>query len=206
MHRTAWIPLLEAPHDGRARRGVAITRGSPEAGRFPYAPARRRARREITLGDRWMLKEFKAFAMRGNVVDMAVGIIIGGAFGTIVSSLVNDVIMPPIGLALGGVDFRDFFAVLKDGAAGAGSYATVADAKTAGAVTLNYGMFINAVISFTIVAFAVFLLVKGMNSMKASEPAAAPAPNTRECPQCLSAVPRKAVRCAHCTSPLPPAA
>ncbi len=115
-----------------------------------------------------MVSEFKEFAMRGNVVDMAVGIIIGGAFGTIVKSLVEDVIMPPIGLLLGGVDFSDFFITLKEGAA-AGPYATIAAAKEAGAVTLSYGMFINAVISFLIVAFAVFMLIKGLNSMKRKE-------------------------------------
>lgn len=125
-----------------------------------------------------MVSEFKEFAMRGNVVDMAVGIIIGGAFGTIVKSLVDDVIMPPIGLLLGGVDFSDFFITLKEGAT-AGPYATIAAAQKAGAVTLSYGLFINAVISFLIVAFAVFLLVKGVNSMKRKqeeEPEAAPEP------------------------------
>lgn len=122
-----------------------------------------------------MLKEFKEFAMKGNVLDMAVGIIIGGAFGTIVSSLVADVLMPPIGLAMGGVDFTDMFATLRDGAKAAGPYATLASAKEAGAVTLNYGVFVNAVVSFLIVAFSVFLLVKGVNSMRRSE-AAAPAP------------------------------
>lgn len=115
-----------------------------------------------------MLKEFKEFAMRGNVVDMAVGIIIGGAFGTIVKSLVNDVIMPPVGLLLGGVDFSEFFFTLKQGAT-AGPYATLEAAKQAGAVTLSYGLFINAVISFMIVAFAVFLLVKSINTMRRKE-------------------------------------
>ncbi|HLV18607.1 MAG TPA: large-conductance mechanosensitive channel protein MscL, partial [Pseudomonas sp.] len=109
-----------------------------------------------------MFKEFKEFAVRGNVVDMAVGIIIGGAFGTIVSSLVNDVLMPPIGLLMGGVDFSDIFLVLK----GEGSYATLADAAAAGAVTINVGVFVNNVISFLIVAFAVFLLVKGINRLR----------------------------------------
>jgi large conductance mechanosensitive channel len=122
-----------------------------------------------------MLKEFKEFAMRGNVLDMAVGIIIGAAFGTIVNSLVADVIMPPIGLVLGGVDFTNLFVVLRDGAKAAGPYASLADAKTAGAVTLNYGLFVNAVVSFLIVAFAIFIMLKGVNSMKRAE-AAAPAP------------------------------
>ena len=121
-----------------------------------------------------MLKEFKEFAMRGNVLDMAVGIIIGAAFGTIVNSFVNDVIMPPIGLALGGVDFTNLFVTLRDGAKAAGPYASLADAKTAGAVTLNYGVFANSIVSFLIVAFAIFMIVKGANSLK-QEQAAAPA-------------------------------
>ena len=123
-----------------------------------------------------MFKEFKEFAMRGNVLDMAVGIIIGAAFGAIVTSIVNDVIMPPIGLLLGGVDFSSFYLLLKDGAAAAGPYADLASAKKAGAVTINYGVFINAVLSFLIVAFAVFILVKGVNKMRKAEPAAPPPP------------------------------
>lgn len=146
-----------------------------------------------------MFKEFKAFAMRGNVVDMAVGIIIGGAFGTIVKSLVDDVLMPPIGLLLGGVDFSDLFITLKQGAT-AGPYATLAIAKSAGAVTMNVGLFMNAVISFLIVAFAVFLLIKVINKLQKPEPAAAPA--TKECPRCFSAIPIKATRCPNCTSEL----
>jgi large conductance mechanosensitive channel len=122
-----------------------------------------------------MLKEFKEFAMRGNVLDMAVGIIIGAAFGTIVNSLVNDVIMPPVGLALGGVDFTNLFVTLRDGIKAAGPYASLADAKAAGAVTLNYGVFANSIVSFLIVAIAIFMLVKGANSLK-EEQAAAPAP------------------------------
>ncbi|PKO25606.1 MAG: large conductance mechanosensitive channel protein MscL [Betaproteobacteria bacterium HGW-Betaproteobacteria-8] len=121
-----------------------------------------------------MLKEFKAFAMRGNVVDMAVGIIIGAAFGSIVKSLVDDVLMPPVGLLLGNVDFSELFFVLKEGATAA-PYATVAVAKEAGAVTLNYGLFVNALVSFIIVAFAVFLLVRTINRLKKEEPAAPPA-------------------------------
>jgi large conductance mechanosensitive channel len=149
-----------------------------------------------------MLKEFKEFAMRGNVVDMAVGIIIGAAFGTIVKSVVDDVIMPPIGLLLGNVDFSDLFITLKQGAAAAGPYATLELAKKAGAVTLNYGAFFNTIISFLIVAFSVFLLVKGMNKLKRQQEAAPAAPTTKECPHCLSTIPIKATKCAHCTSQL----
>ena len=149
-----------------------------------------------------MLKEFKEFAMRGNVVDMAVGIIIGGAFGTIVSSLVKDVLMPPIGLMLGGVDFSNFFAVLKDGAA-PGPYGNLAAAQAAGAVTINYGVWFNSIISFLIVAFAVFLLIKGINTMKRKAEAAPPAaPTTKECKFCCSAIPIKATKCPNCTSAL----
>ena len=149
-----------------------------------------------------MLKEFKDFAMRGNVVDMAVGIIIGAAFGTIVKSLVADVIMPPIGLLLGDVDFANLFAVIKQGATAAGPYATVAAAQKAGAVTINYGAFINTVISFVIVAFAVFLLVRNINRLKKEEEAPPTEPTTKECPHCLSSIPIKATRCAPCTSKL----
>lgn len=129
-----------------------------------------------------MLKEFREFAMRGNVVDMAVGIIIGAAFGTIVQSLVKDVIMPPIGLALGNVDFSNLFSVLKEGDP-VGPYAALVDAQTAGAVTINYGVFINTIISFLIVAFAVFLLIRSINNMKRKEeeaPAAPPEPSNEE--------------------------
>ena len=148
-----------------------------------------------------MIKEFKEFAVKGNVVDMAVGIIIGAAFGTIVKSLVADVIMPPIGLLLGNVDFSNLFIVLKQGAEVAGPYATMADATAAGAVTLNYGLFINTIISFVIVAFSVFILIKQMNKMKKEEPAPAPAePTTKECPKCYSTISIKATRCPSCTS------
>lgn len=126
-----------------------------------------------------MFKEFKEFAMKGNVVDMAVGIVIGAAFGTIVKSLVSDVLMPPIGLLLGGVDFSNFFILLKEGAAAAAPYAALADAQAAGAVTVNYGVFFNSIISFIIVAFALFMVIKGMNRMKRQEeekPAEAPKP------------------------------
>lgn len=150
-----------------------------------------------------MLKEFKEFAMRGNVVDMAVGIVIGGAFGTIVKSLVDDVLMPPIGLLLGGVDFSDFFVVLKEGAKAAAPYHTLADAKAAGAVTLNLGLFVNSVISFTIVAFALFMVVKAMNQLRIEKKSDVPAePTTKSCPRCCSDIPVQATRCPHCTSEL----
>ena len=148
-----------------------------------------------------MLKEFKEFALRGNVVDMAVGIIIGAAFASIVTSLVNDVIMPPIGLLLGGVDFANFFILLKEGAP-AGPYAALADAQAAGAVTINYGAFINTVISFLIVAFVIFLLIRNINRMKREEEAPPAEPTTKECPYCLSTIPINATRCPQCTSQL----
>jgi len=141
-----------------------------------------------------MFKEFKEFAMRGNVVDMAVGIIIGSAFGAIIKSLVSDVILPPIGLILGNVDFSNLFVVLKEGAI-PGSYASLADAQKAGAVTVNYGIFVNSVISFLIVAFAVFLLIRAINRMKREKE-----PTAKECPHCLSQIPLKATRCPQCTS------
>ena len=147
-----------------------------------------------------MLKEFKEFAVKGNAMDMAVGIVIGAAFGGIVKSLVDDVIMPPIGLLLGKVDFQNLFLVLKEGTT-AGPYASLAAAKTAGAVTLNAGMFVNTIINFVIVAFAIFLVVKQMNRMKREAPAAVPtSPTTRKCPQCLMEVPIEAKKCGHCTS------
>ena len=148
-----------------------------------------------------MLKEFKEFAMRGNVLDMAVGIIIGAAFGTIVNSFVADVIMPPIGLLLGNIDFSNLFAVLKEGKV-AGPYASLAAAKEAGAVSINYGFFINTVITFLIVAFAVFLLIRNVNKFVQQQKAAPPVPTTKECPYCLSTIPIKATRCGHCTSEL----
>lgn len=146
-----------------------------------------------------MLKEFKEFALRGNVVDMAVGIIIGAAFGTIVKSLVSDVIMPPIGLLLGNVDFTNLFIVLKEGSI-AGPFASLADAQKAGAVTINYGVFINTVISFIIIAFVVFLLIRYINKLKREVEAPPAEPTTKECPHCLSAIPIKATRCAYCTA------
>jgi large conductance mechanosensitive channel len=148
-----------------------------------------------------MLKEFKEFAVKGNVVDMAVGIIIGAAFGTIVRSLVADVIMPPIGLALGNVDFTNLYVVLKQGMP-AGPYASLADAQAAGAVSINYGTFINTIISFAIIAFSVFLIIRYINRLKrkAEEPPAEP--TTKECPYCFSIIPIKATRCGFCTSDL----
>jgi len=142
-----------------------------------------------------MLKEFREFAMRGNVVDLAIGLIIGAAFGKIVTSFVNDVLMPPLGLLLGKVDFSNLFVNLSGK-----SYASVAEAKAAGAATLNYGMFINTVIDFVIVAFAIFLLVKQINRLK--RPEAPAAPSTKDCPFCATAIPIKASRCPHCTSDL----
>ena len=144
-----------------------------------------------------MIKEFKEFAMRGNVLDMAVGIIIGAAFGQIVTSFVQDVLMPPIGRLLGHVDFSNLFVNLSGT-----HYPTIAAAKAAGAATLNYGLFLNTIINFLIVAFAVFLLVRQVNRL-APKPAPAPAA-TRDCPYCLTAIPLKATRCAHCTSELLP--
>lgn len=142
-----------------------------------------------------MLKEFKEFVMRGNVVDLAIGVVIGVAFGKIVTSFVEDVLMPPIGLALGNVDFSNLFINLsgKD-------YPSVAAAKAAGAATLNYGIFLNTVLNFVIIAFAIFILIKQINRMQKPAPAAAPA--TKDCPHCLLAIPIKATRCAHCTSEL----
>jgi len=139
-----------------------------------------------------VLKDFKAFVMRGNVLDLAVAVILGAAFGKIVTSFVEDLLMPPLGLLLHGVDFKDLFIDLS------GTHpASLAAAKAAGAATLNYGVFLNAVIQFVIVAFAAFLLLRQVQRFVPP-----PAANTRECPQCLSAVPLKALRCAHCTSPL----
>jgi large conductance mechanosensitive channel len=148
-----------------------------------------------------MWKEFKEFALRGNVLDMAVGIIVGAAFGTIVKSLVDDIIMPPIGLLLGGVDSANLFILLREGAPVA-PYASLADAQAAGAVTINYGVFINAVISFLIVALVVFVLIRGFNRMRREEEAPPAEPTTKECPYCMSTIPVGATRCAYCTSPL----
>ena len=148
-----------------------------------------------------MLKEFKEFAMRGNVVDMAVGIVIGAAFGTIVKSLVADVIMPPIGLVLGNVDFSNLYIVIKEGAA-SGPFSTLLDAQKAGAVTINYGAFINTIVSFIIVAFALFIVIKGMNQLKREQEAPPAEPTTKECSHCFTTIPIKATRCPNCTSEL----
>ena len=142
-----------------------------------------------------MLKEFKEFAMRGNVLDMAVGIIVGAAFGRIITSFVNEVLMPPIGLVLGKVDFSSLFVNLSGTA-----YPTLAEAKKAGASVIAYGAFLNTILDFVIVAFVIFLLIKQVNRLK--KPAPAAAPTTKDCPYCLSAIPVKATRCAHCTSQL----
>jgi large conductance mechanosensitive channel len=148
-----------------------------------------------------MLKEFKEFAMRGNVIDMAVGIIIGAAFGLITGSLVADILSPVIGILLGDVDFKSLFIVLKEGTT-PGPYATVAAAKEAGAVTMNYGIFINTIINFIIVAIAIFILIRNINRLKRQEEAPPAVPTTKECPYCLSTISIKATRCAHCTSEL----
>jgi large conductance mechanosensitive channel len=150
-----------------------------------------------------MLKEFKKFALRGNVIDLAVGVVIGAAFGAIVTSLVNDIIMPPIGLALGGVNFDNLMWILKEGTPPA-PYATPADAAAAGAVTMNYGQFINAIITFIIITFVVFLLVRGINKMAegGKKPELATEPTTKVCPFCATEIPIKAQRCPHCTSTL----
>jgi large conductance mechanosensitive channel len=142
-----------------------------------------------------MLKEFKEFAIRGNVLDMAVGIIIGAAFGRIITSLVSDILMPPIGRLLGKVDFSSLFLNISGT-----SYATLADAKAAGAATINYGIFLNTVLDFLIVALVIFLLVRQINRW--NKPAPAAAPTTKDCPYCYSAIPIKATRCPNCTSEL----
>ena len=145
-----------------------------------------------------MIKEFKEFVTRGNVIDLAVGVIIGGAFGKIISSLVTDIIMPPIGMLLHGVDFASLYLPL-DGK----TYTTLADAQAAGAPTLNYGLFINNIIDFVIIALVIFLMIKGINSLqKKPAPAAPAAPVTKECPRCFSVIPIKATRCPNCTSEL----
>ena len=146
-----------------------------------------------------MFKEFKEFAMKGNVIDMAVGIIIGAAFGAIIKSLVDDILMPPIGLLLGNVDFSNIFMVIKEGNV-AGPYASIAAAKAAGAVTINPGIFINTIISFLIVAFSVFLVIKNVNRLKKEPPPSDP--TTKDCPICFTVIPIKATRCPNCTSEL----
>lgn len=148
-----------------------------------------------------MLKEFKEFAMKGNVVDMAVGIVIGVAFGAIAKSLVSDIIMPPVGLLLGNADFSNLFVVLRQGQT-AGPYLLLSEAQKAGAVTVNYGVFVNVVINFVVVAVAMFLVVRSMNRISRKQEAPPSEPTTKECPHCLSVIPLKATRCAHCTAEL----
>ena len=146
-----------------------------------------------------MWKEFKEFAIKGNAIDLAVGVILGVAFGAVIASLVKDIIMPPIGLVTGGLDFSNLFLVLKE-APGGGTFTTPADAAKAGAVTWNYGSFITLVINFLIVAFCIFLIVKAMNKMK--RPEAETAPTSKDCPACAMTIPVKATRCPHCTTEL----
>lgn len=150
-----------------------------------------------------MLKEFKEFALRGNVMDMAVGIIIGASFGTIVNSLVDDILMPPLGWLLGGVDISNKYLILKAGVPG-GPYSTLIDAQTAGAVTMNYGLLINAVISFLIIALAMFFLIRALNQLTANNQSRTTesAPSTRDCPYCFNSIPQQATRCGFCTSQL----
>lgn len=147
-----------------------------------------------------MLKGFRDFIMRGNVIDLAVAVIIGAAFVKVVNSLVDDIIMPPIGMLLGNVDFANLFLVLREGAKGAGPYATLADAKAAGAATLNYGLFISAIVTFLIVGFVVYLLVRSVTRLGPKEVEAAP--TTQDCPYCLSKIPLRASKCAFCGSEL----
>jgi large conductance mechanosensitive channel len=149
-----------------------------------------------------MWKEFKEFAMRGNVIDMAVGITVGAAFGTIAKSLVADIIMPPIGLLLGNVDFSNLFIVIKEGTSVAVPYATLSDAQSAGAVVMSYGVFITNLVSFLIIAFAIFLVVKGINRLQRQPEPVPAAPTTKECPYCKSKIAISAIRCPHCTSEL----
>jgi large conductance mechanosensitive channel len=147
-----------------------------------------------------MLRDFRAFITRGNVLDLAIAVIIGAAFGTVIKSLVDDVIMPPLGLALGKVDFTNLFVVLRDGVKAAGPYATLADARAAGAVTINYGLFLNATVAFVLVAFVCFLLLRQAQRHLA-RPAAPPA-DSKKCPQCEMSIPLAAKRCPYCTSAL----
>lgn len=153
-----------------------------------------------------LFKDFKKFALRGNLIDMAIGFTVGAAFATVAKSIVDDLVMPPVALALGSADFSDLFWLLRDGAETPPPYATLADAKAAGAVTLNYGAFVNNVLAFLLVALAMFLVVRLVNraqeALEGSEPEAPGEPSDKKCPHCLSVVPYKATRCAHCTSQL----
>jgi len=144
-----------------------------------------------------MLKEFKEFALKGNAVDLAIGVIIGAAFGTVVTSLVNDILMPPIGKVLGGVDFSNFFLVL-----GGAAYPSLKAAKDAGAATIAYGVFINNIINLLIIAAVLFMVVKAMNSLRRAEPAPVKAPTSKDCPMCATSIPIAAKRCPNCTSTL----
>jgi len=148
-----------------------------------------------------MLKEFREFALKGSVLDMAVGIIIGSAFTSIINSLVNDIIMPPVGWLLGGVKFENFYILIKPGTPG-GPYPSLVEAQSAGAVTVNYGRFINSAVSFLIVAFVMFLLIRGINQLKREKEKEEAAPNTKECPHCKTEIPISATRCPNCTSQL----
>jgi large conductance mechanosensitive channel len=162
----------------------------------------KRPRSNLDREEGTMFKEFREFAMKGSVIDMAVGIIIGAAFGAVVQSLVSDILMPPLGLILGHVDFGNLYLTLAAGKV-AGPYASLAQAQASGAVTFAYGQFINRIIGFLIVAFALFLVIKSMNRLRRKQEApAAPPAETRECPFCLSVIPLKAKRCPHCTSQL----
>jgi large conductance mechanosensitive channel len=161
--------------------------------RHRYTSGTTRRVGDDTQGDRAMLKDFRAFLMRGNVVDLAVAVVIGGAFGAIVTSFVNDILMPPIGRLLGQVNFADLFVTLSGG-----TYPSLAAAKAAGAATVNYGVFLNTIINFVIIAFAIFAVVRGIDRLRAKP--TPPSPSTKECPQCAMAIPLRAVRCPHCTS------
>ena len=180
---------------------MSLTEGLCFSIRFVSACRQIRKQKETEVG---MIKsfvgEFKTFAVKGNVIDMAIGIIIGAAFGKIVNSLVNDVIMPPIGLLLGNVDFTNLFIVLKHGQDAAAQYSTLAAAQQAGAVTVNLGVFINTLISFVIVTFSVFLMIKAVNKLKKA-PVPPPA-DTKECPYCFTSISLKALKCPHCTADL----
>jgi large conductance mechanosensitive channel len=144
-----------------------------------------------------MLKDFREFAIRGNALDLAIGVIMGTAFGAVVSSLVNDLFMPPLGLLLGGADFSNFFLVL-DG----GSYATVKAAREAGAAPIAYGLFVNTIINLFVIALVLFMVVRALNRLRRPAPAPAPGPTTKECPHCTTSIPLRATRCPHCTSSL----
>jgi large conductance mechanosensitive channel len=191
----AWQILLS----GRFLPGCRMHGGPGHHRAFPVVFCRSRdnyfTRERRRTGASVMLNEFREFISRGNVIDLAVGIIIGAAFTAIVNSLVNDLIMPPIGYIMGGIDFSSYYLNLTGG-----EYASLAAAKEAGAATINYGAFINAVINFLIIAFAVFLIVKQVNRFRRTAPP--PAPSTKDCPRCATAIPLKATRCPHCTSEL----